>query len=620
MDKPCQIPAIEVRCLVGSCHFLAASLMLTWIMALPAIPAQEAVAKGGMHRSPLGLAIDHAGQRAYVALHTANAVGVVDLKAGTVLREIPVGRRPFDVALSGESLFVSCEHDDTLVRIDLKKHAVTGHWKMPQGPRGVAALVDGSRVFVACHDDRSFATIDVASGKMSTIPAPGWPERVALDGGPAQTSLLGLSTGTAEAMLSQFDIKMPSQVKQTMLLAGASNPRGFAGRGQALLPAHTLVVHQRPRTHVPATQISQGWVFTNALGALSLEPVNDYAASGIGPKVLDEPNRGYADPSDVVVSPLNDFAFVAAAGADTVLALRPGPLRQASEEAWASRGGSRDLTSSRHFVAARLSTQANPRRLALSGDGKVLVTANYLGDSLTVIDAANLRIVHHIALGGPKPDAARCGEILFNSNKMTFHGQFTCASCHPDGGADGLNWDLSRDGIGNPMNTRSLLGIKDTAPYGWLGNSPTLADRVGGTLRTLHHHEPKGTEAEDMVAYLKTLEAPRPLPQKGVDPKAVARGQAIFQSQGKCMNCHRRQALDDDVAHDVGTRVLGDHQDQFDTPSLRGVARTAPYLHHGQAKTLEEIFSRYNPRHRHGAAHRLTAEELADLMAYLRNL
>jgi cytochrome c peroxidase len=265
-------------------------------------------------------------------------------------------------------------------------------------------------------------------------------------------------------------------------------------------------------------------------------------------------------------------------------------------------------------------TQANPRRLALSGNGMVLVASNYLGDSLTVIDPDKLKVVRHISLGGPPPDAARRGEILFNSGKLTFHNQFTCASCHPNGGADGLEWDLTRDGIGNPLNTRSLLGVKHTAPYGWLGNSPTLEDRVAGTLRTLHRHEPQGTEVADVVAYLKTLDFPRPLPPKSSDLAAIIRGRAIFEGKGKCSNCHRRQALDDDLPHDVGTRIDGDHQDRFDTPALRGVGRTAPYLHHGQAKTLEEIFTKYNPRRRHGAAHLFSPAELSDVAAYLKSL
>ena len=101
-----------------------------------------------------------------------------------------------------------------------------------------------------------------------------------------------------------------------------------------------------------------------------------------------------------------------------------------------------------------------------SSDGKTLVVSNHLSDSLTLIDTDSLKVRRHIDLGGPKPDNARRGEILFHSAKFTVQQQFTCASCHPDGGSDGLNWDLPRDGVGNFLNTRSLLGVKDTAPYG----------------------------------------------------------------------------------------------------------------------------------------------------------
>src|SRR5581483_2990007 len=116
--------------------------------------------------------------------------------------------------------------------------------------------------------------------------------------------------------------------------------------------------------------------------------------------ILDEPYRGYADPSDVVAAS-NKIIFVSIGGADMVLALdgnKIAPTRHSPRE---------DLTTSRHFIKARLPTQANPRRLGLSGDGKTLVVSNYLGDSLTVIDTEKLKVIKHIPLGGPPPDAAR---------------------------------------------------------------------------------------------------------------------------------------------------------------------------------------------------------------------
>src|SRR5262249_44769105 len=206
------------------------------------------------------------------------------------------------------------------------------------------------------------------------------------------------------------------------------------------------------------------------------------------------------------------------------------------------------------------------------------------------------------------------------SGKMTSRGQFTGASGPPGGETDNLTWDLTRDGVGNFKNTKSLLGVKDTAPYGWHGSSPTLADRVAGTLRTLHRHEPQGNEVEDIVAYLETLPPPRPLPQTEAANPAVARGRAIFREKGQCAGCHQGDALEDGKQHDVGTRGETDTQDRFDTPSLRGMARTAPYLHDGRATTLEEVFTKYNAKQLHGAAHILPKRDLAELIAYLKSL
>jgi YVTN family beta-propeller protein len=506
-------------------------------------------------KSPLGLAVDAEGRRAYVALHTADALAVVDLKTGRVLKEIPLGQQADEVFLGSENVYVTCDDNRQAITVSREGHVVVNRSPIGAAPHEIRPLLDRLQ-------------------------------------------------GKAHARIE-----------------GASNIRGFA-LGQLT----EYFVHQRPKAQVPATQVFQGWVFTNTLTVIP---------GGIERRpqivILDEPTQGYSDPSDVVASPdlepflVSKYLYVACAGANVVLVLDGPRLHRYLEKpgygySYQDPTGSDDLTASRRYLTARLPTQANPRRLALSGDGKTLVVSNYLADSLTVIDAARLRVVRHIPLGGPPPDAARRGEILFNSGQMTFHGQFTCASCHPDGRSDGLVWDLERDGIGNFKRTKSLLGVKDTAPYGWHGNSPTLADRVQGTLRTLHRHEPTANEIEDLVAYLKTLPPPRPPVPKEADRPAIARGQALFEGKGECRTCHRRIGLDDGRSHDIGTRAAGDTQDRFDTPALRGLAQSPRYLHDGRSNNLEEVFTKYNPKHRHGAAHQLTGAELADLIAYLNSL
>jgi cytochrome c peroxidase len=59
---------------------------------------------------------------------------------------------------------------------------------------------------------------------------------------------------------------------------------------------------------------------------------------------------------------------------------------------------------------------------------------------------------------------------------------------------------------------------------------------------------------------------------------------------------------------------------QYDTPTLLGIYRTAPYLHHGKAKTLLEVLTVCNKEDKHGKTSHLKAAELDDLVAFLRSL
>jgi DNA-binding beta-propeller fold protein YncE len=550
----------------------------------------------------------------------------VDLKAGKVLREIPVGRGPYDVVLAGVKLFVTCELDDHLACVDVAREGVTKKIAVGQAPRGVAALPDGSRVFVLCHDEQTLRCIDMTGNKSQSLALTGWPDRLLLHRDVEAPYLLALSSQPGEALVYLVRVEPTPRVLAVNRLPGVTNARGLASKqGSA---SFVVVAHQKPRTRIPTTQLAQGWVFTNAISTFSPWGIDTEKGKPAPAKVLDDPTASFSDPSDVVLSADHRLAFVACAGVDTVLAVRTDKAVVANysrelaegDDGNVLRHGREDLAGSRHYVSARLPVQANPRRLALSGDGRILVVSNHLGDSLTVIDAQRLRVLKHISLGGPAPDAARRGEILFHSARLTFQRQMSCASCHPDGGADGLNWDLTRDGVGNFLNTRSLLGVADTAPYGWHSTSPDLADRVTGTLRHLHRHEPQGSEVADFVAYLQTLRPPRSLPLRPAEAAMRQRGAEHFAGKAGCASCHRPPTFQDGKTHDVGTGTSQDVQQRFDTPSLRGVARTAPFLHDGRAAALEEIFTKYNTGQRHGAAHRLTEVEVRELVAYLWSL
>jgi cytochrome c peroxidase len=59
---------------------------------------------------------------------------------------------------------------------------------------------------------------------------------------------------------------------------------------------------------------------------------------------------------------------------------------------------------------------------------------------------------------------------------------------------------------------------------------------------------------------------------------------------------------------------------KYDTPTLLGIYRTAPYLHHGKAATLMDMLTTCNKADKHGKTSHLKPAQLADLVAFLQSL
>jgi cytochrome c peroxidase len=77
--------------------------------------------------------------------------------------------------------------------------------------------------------------------------------------------------------------------------------------------------------------------------------------------------------------------------------------------------------------------------------------------------------------------------------------------------------------------------------------------------------------------------------------------------------------LREDVGHYVVSKDKGDWG-KFVTPSLWDVVQTAPYMHSGVFSTLPEVVAFYNTGNDKIVALGLTAEEEADLVAFLESL
>ncbi|MEO1996357.1 MAG: hypothetical protein ABGZ17_13895, partial [Planctomycetaceae bacterium] len=59
---------------------------------------------------------------------------------------------------------------------------------------------------------------------------------------------------------------------------------------------------------------------------------------------------------------------------------------------------------------------------------------------------------------------------------------------------------------------------------------------------------------------------------------------------------------------------------RYDTPTLIGIYRPAPYLHHGRANTLHEVLTSHNRGDRHGKTSHLNTQQINDLVEFLKCL
>ncbi len=277
------------------------------------------------------------------------------------------------------------------------------------------------------------------------------------------------------------------------------------------------------------------------------------------------------------------------------------------------------------------------------------------------------RSVEHIALGGGGDrELARGRELFHQANNMRISGAaLACASCHRDGRDDGRTWlgQLSK------RQTPMLAGrdIGHTGPYGWSGQYEKLEEYLAFTIQERMLGD--GLTRKDLGALARYLrEGLRPVTKPAVAAARrdeVRRGRLVFHDAAVgCASCHgAMEAFTDGVQHDVWPHAAAPsavrqlllastaspfaqltgyiEQRQFeravglpvpppapppplppppryDTPSLLQLALTAPYLHDGSAKTIDDVFTRLGDHM--GTVNALTSRERADLVTYLSTL
>lgn len=270
------------------------------------------------------------------------------------------------------------------------------------------------------------------------------------------------------------------------------------------------------------------------------------------------------------------------------------------------------------------------------------------------------------------------GKQLYFDGRLSKNGAIACAFCHNPG----TGWADPRQtsiGIGGGVGGRQAPTVLNTAfnhLQFWDGRARSLEEQAIGPIQNpiemgeTHQHVVAklakvkgyqqqfrsvfGTEvnlqgiAEAIAAYERTVISSNSAFDKYIagDAKAMeeaaVRGLALFRGKARCVLCHNGANFTDNQFHNLGVPQVGPMKEDlgryyvtkaekdkgaFKTPTLRSIAETAPYMHDGVFKTLEEVVDFLNGG---GGANPnlsqlvkplgLTAEDKADLVAFLKAL
>ena len=570
--------------------------------------------------SPTRMAIHPITGEIYVLLSTDRSLAKVDPVTEKVTGVYPLGFTPSDICFSavGNTLFLYVTEYASSGKIHILSPAngkKNGSIDVGMYPTAICVSKQGSRAYVTNRFSNDLSVVDLMKRKeMKRLPMVREPKSLALSPDekalavgnylPLQSSL----DSPVSARVTLVDTDRNEVMEHIPLSDGTQSIEDvrFSADGNLLFVTHIL-----SRYFFPTTQLERGWMNTNAVSLINIPEKKYYTTM-----LLDDVYLGAANPCGMTLSTDGNKLFVVTSGTHELFAIALPPVLEKIKQL----ANPPDLANNLSFLSE------HKIRIPLSGkgaryvvvQGNKLFTSDYFSGGLSVINMNNPADRRFIQLGDePEPDRIRRGELFFADASLCFQNWQSCITCHPDARADGLNWDLINDGIGNPKNTKSMLYAHVTPPSMITG---IRADAETAVRAGIHHIQFTERPEEDAVCideYLKSLRAVQG-PYLS-DKKTLQRGKALYMQAG-CHTCHSGEYLTDGRKYDVGTGVEEYTGIPFDTPTLKEIWRTAPYLYNGSAVTIREVLTTFNKNDRHGVTSNLTEAELEALALYVLSL
>jgi YVTN family beta-propeller protein len=549
---------------------------------------------------------------AFVTNHGSDSITIIDIQSQSKISEIEVGDRPVGAAISPDGRFLAISEmgQDTIRFLSTQTYKTLVSYPVDDRPYGISYTPDGSSLLVSHLLGGEITRLAV---KPFTIYLPEISRNTpSSDNRPSQLS-------------DHLDLNNSAQSPLSGLARSISTWPNVA-------PAPAVIVNDAGnRAYLPQT-MANGQGLNNQFDSTVFPKVsvvnletNSHQTSEHIP--LPEVDRPVGLPWDAA-------------------------LTKNGAELWVVNAASNDISvidiSDPQFPTrtANINVSDNPRGIVFNQDGSTAFVYNSLAGTVSVVDTQSYIVTNEITTTSiPLPPILLTGKKLFHSSEREDLAQaawISCNTCHVEGEQDGRTWLIQFLGQVPPgeqplirRNTTSLLGMIETYPLRWSAEWDESADSefsirfeqfgTGLIAGDMHPtlgtpNQGRSTDLDSLAAFIDSLSVPDR--SQELSP-AEQRGAILFASPTtECNNCHPPPIYTDLQQHDVGT---GNRPGEwfgpvFDTPTLRFLFDSAPYLHDGSASTLHDVLTTENPNDEHGMISQLTEEQLADLIAFLMTL
>ena len=565
--------------------------------------------------SPVDLVVGPNDEWLVTINQTSDSASLVQISSGRILDEVAVGRHPAGMALEpdGKTLLFSGHYSGEITILEVSGDRLVPRNRIDVGfhPHGIAVSPDGNTAYVACTANAQVAVIDLRTNQVTArIDVGRWPRHLALS---PDGSRLAVGT-SGDRGVTIVDTRALKAIYQEQFV-GLNIGHMQASKDGQYVWFPWMVYRNNPIT---ANNIRLGWVLASRIARVRLDgPARREAMS------LDPQGKAIADVHGLALTSDESRLVVSASGTHELLVYQTDglPLKDY--------GGSDHidpelLKDEQRFY--RIEVGGRPMGLRIGRDDRTVYVANYLDNSVQIVDLATHKFTRSIPLGGSEaPSLARRGEAIFYDARRSLDQWYSCHTCHYEGGTNSVPTDTLNDM--SPFTFKTVLPLyhlHETGPWTWHGWQTDLDAAMKKSLTdTMLGPPPTDDDATALLAYVQSLESPpNPFRNKnGSLSEFAQRGKAVFESDKvACATCHSGPHFTDGQVHDVGLSSPRDRYPGFNTPSLRNVYQKVKLLHDGRADSLEAALSGPHSPEKVAGAAKLTEQELKDLVEYVKSL